>query len=163
MQIVKPYKPVRPYCERRRSRKSSSPPLRRPLKNSSSPPLRGRCRRQRGVPYLITYLVAGGGPPLCHSLTSPPARRPLKKSHSPPLRGRCRRQRGGPHLKAYLVAGGGPPLCHSVTSPPARGERGIMSFQRSPQGGERGLGPTIGLQRLMTGLYVRQWEIMPST
>ena len=37
-------------------------------------PLAGRCRRQRVAPLLVAYLVAGGGPPLCHSVTSPPAR-----------------------------------------------------------------------------------------
>ena len=35
---------------------------------------RGRCRRQRGAPRLKVNLVAGGEPPLCHSVTSPPAR-----------------------------------------------------------------------------------------
>ncbi len=31
-------------------------------------------KAEGGAPHLVAYLVAGGGPPLCHSVTSPPAR-----------------------------------------------------------------------------------------
>ena len=108
----------------------------------------------RGVPHLKVYLVTGGGPPLCHSVTSPPARRPLNKSPSPPLRGRCRRQRGVPHLQAYLVAGGGPPLCHSVTSPPARGGEGNHEFFKGLRKGGREWGTrsfNVGLRERARG------------
>ena len=30
--------------------------------------------KAEGAPHLKAYLVAAGGPPLCHSVTSPPAR-----------------------------------------------------------------------------------------
>ena len=71
-----------PGGARSASTTAPSSPSRRPSKNSPSPPLRGRCRKpaphlmrgQRGSRHLAAYLVASGGPPLCHSVTSPPAR-----------------------------------------------------------------------------------------
>ena len=38
------------------------------------PPCGGDAEGRGGAPHLKAYLVAGGGPPLCHSVTSPPAR-----------------------------------------------------------------------------------------
>ena len=37
-------------------------------------PCGGDAEGRGGSPHLVAYLVAGGGPPLCHSVTSPPAR-----------------------------------------------------------------------------------------
>ena len=46
------------------------------MNKSPSPSLRGKMpKAEGGAPDLKAYLVAGGGPPLCHSVTSPPARR----------------------------------------------------------------------------------------
>ena len=110
-----PSPPLRGRCRRQRGGSPSqglsgrwrrTPPLslrdisprKETFENLPLSPLAGEMpKAEGGAPHLVAYLVAGGGPPLCHSVTSPPqgGGRRIMSFSKVSLRGRCRRQKGG--------------------------------------------------------------------